>query len=83
MMSGQYGQSIDFDSEKYSLEDNSDNNGRLKDMSKHSPFIEFECKYKKIPERLYTHKAKKIAAERLAFMEQFFKRLKDELKGNC
>lgn len=83
MMSGQYGQSIDFDSENYSLEDNSDNNGRLKDMSKHSPFIEFECKYKKIPGRLYTPKAKEIAVERLAFMEQYFKRLKDELKGNC
>ncbi len=83
MMSGQYGQSIDFDSKKYSLEDNSDNNGRLKDMSKHSPFIEFECKYKKIPERLHTKKAKEIATERLVFMEQFFKRLKDELKGNC
>jgi len=82
MMSGQYGQSLDFDSENYSLEKNSDNNGRLKDMSKHSPFIEFECKYKKIPARLHTKKAKEIAAERLAFMEQFFKRLRNELKGN-
>lgn len=81
MMSGQYGQSIDFDFENYSLEDNSNTNGRLKDMSKHSPFIEFECKYRKIPDRLYTARAKEIAAERLAFMDDFFKRLKDELGG--
>lgn len=83
MMSGQYGQSIDFDFENYSLEDNSNTNGRLKDMSKHSPFIEFECKYKKIPDRLYTYKAKEIAAERLAFMDDFFKKLKDELRGRA
>lgn len=81
MMSGQYGQSIDFDFETYSLDDNSNSNGRLKDMSKHSPFIEFECKYKKIPDRLYTDKAKEIAAERLAFMDDFFNKLKDELRG--
>ena len=81
MMSGQYGQSLDFDFENYSLEENSNNNGRLKDMSKHSPFIEFECKYRKIPERLHTEKARVIAVERLAFMDNFFKRLKDELRG--
>ena len=83
MMSGQYGQSLDFNSENYSLENNSDSNGRLKDMSKHSPFIEFEFKYRKIPDRLYTDKAKEIAAERLAFMADFFARLKAELRGQA
>ena len=83
MMSGQYGQSLDFDFEKYSLKENSDDNGRLKDMSRHSPFIEYECKYKKIPDKLYTDRAKEIAAERLAFMNNFFKRLKDELRGRA
>lgn len=83
MMSGQYGQSIDFDFENYSLDDNSNDNGRLKDMSKHSPFIEFECKYKKIPDRLFTNKAKEIATERLAFMDDFFKKLKEELRGRA
>jgi uncharacterized protein len=83
MMSGQYGQSLDFNSEEYSLKGNSDANGRLKDMSKHSPFVEFECKYKKIPDRLYTEKAKEIARERLAFMDAFFIKLKDELRGKA
>jgi uncharacterized protein len=80
MMSGQYGQSLDFDYKKYSLESNSEGNGRLKDMSKHSPFIEYECKYKLIPERLYTDKAREIAVKRLEFMDGFFRRLEDELK---
>jgi uncharacterized protein len=54
---------------------------QLKDISKHSPNLEFELKLKHIPERLYTRKAKEIAEQRLAFMEEFFNRLKAEVKG--
>jgi uncharacterized protein len=54
---------------------------QLKDISKHSPNLEFELKLKHIPERLYTRKAKEIAEQRLVFMEEFFNRLKAEVKG--
>lgn len=55
--------------------------GKVKDLSKHSPNLEFEIKLKKIPNRLYTEKAKQIAEERYRFMEEFFQRLKMEIKG--
>ena len=55
-------------------------NGRIKDKTKHSPFIEFELKLKRLPGRLHTRKARKIANERLKYMELFFKRLKKEIK---
>lgn len=55
--------------------------GRIKDLSKHAPNIEYETKLKRIPDRLYTPKAREIGQERLAFMEQFFYRLKREIKG--
>ena len=56
-------------------------NGRIKDKSKHNPFFEFEIKLKRLPERLYTRKAKKIAKERLAYMRSFFNKIKKEIKG--
>ncbi len=55
--------------------------GRIKDVSKHAPNLEFETKFKHIPERLYTQKAREIAKERMEFMERFFERLKREIKG--
>lgn len=56
-------------------------NGRIKDKSKHNPFFEFELKLKRLPRRLYTLKAKKIARERLFYMASFFGRLKKEVAG--
>jgi len=56
-------------------------NGKVRDLSKHSPNLEFEIKLKKIPSRLYTEKAKQIAEERHKFMVEFFERLKMEIKG--
>jgi len=38
-------------------------------------------KFKHIPEKLYTKKAKEIAKQRFKFMKQFFKRLKREING--
>lgn len=60
---------------------NTSENGRLKDVSKYSPFIEYELKFKKIPEKLYTKKAKEIGKDRLAFMDLFFKKLDLEIEG--
>ncbi len=82
MLASQFGQSI---SKSESLEDylkeNTSENGRLKDVSKHTPFIEFQVKFKKIPQKLYTKKAKEIGVDRLNYMEEFFKRLNLEIDG--
>lgn len=83
MMVGQYGGKLYEDltvyreSEENLLETSKFNNI----IDKHSPNIEFEIKYKKVPESLYTKKAKEIAAERKKFMEKFFETLEDEVHG--
>ncbi len=56
--------------------------GRIKDISKHSVNIEYETKFKKIPDRLFTKSAKEIATKRLLFMNVFFEKLKNEIKGD-
>ncbi|MCD6426848.1 MAG: HD domain-containing protein [Caldisericaceae bacterium] len=58
-------------------------NGRIKDISKHSVNIEYETKFKKIPGRLFTETARKIAKDRLEFMAQYFGRLKKEIEGEA
>lgn len=82
MLSGQYGQRLVLNNsiDNY-LATNTAENERIKDNSKHTPFIEYEVKYKKIPDKLYTKKAKEIGNERLEFMEEFFNRLKLEVEG--
>lgn len=77
MLAGQFGQSLSNDY----ISENTTENGRLKDVSKHSPIIEYEVKLKKIPSRLYTRKAKEIGSDRLEFMDEFFKRLRFEIDG--
>lgn len=82
MFAGQHGQQMHIDSslEEY-LEKNISNNGRLKVSDKHSPFIEYQVKFKKVPDKLYTKTAKRIAKERLHFMDIFFTRIEDEIAG--
>lgn len=53
--------------------------GRIKDKSKHALNMEFEIKLKRIPERLFTKKAKELAKKRAQFMDQFFEQLKKEV----
>jgi len=82
MLAGQYGQRlIASESLNDYLNDNTALNGRLKDVSKHTPFIEYEVKFKRIPDKLYTEKAKEIGKERLTYMGDYFKRLKLEIEG--
>lgn len=83
MMAGQFGQRLTIGDERLEeyLKSNTVENGRVKDVSKHTPFIEYELKFKKIPGKLYTNKAKEIGEERLKFTEQYFDRLKLELQG--
>lgn len=82
MLAGQFGQSLRENGQinEY-LGSNSVDNGRLKDVSQHSPFIEYEIKFKKIPSKLYTEKAKAIGLERLKYMDEYFGRLKCEING--
>lgn len=85
MIAGQYGQKIysDISIQEY-LKDNvvgEKADGRVRDISKHTPDLEFELKFKHILERLYTQKAREIAKERVQFMENFFEKLKREIKG--
>jgi len=85
MMAGHYNQKIysNIPIEKY-LKDNvfgGKAEGGLKDVSKHTPNIEYELKLEHIAERLYTPKAKAMSKERLRFMENFFERLKMEIYG--
>ena len=53
--------------------------GRIKDKSKHALNMEFEIKLKRIPERLFTKKAKELAKKRAQFMDQFFEQLEKEV----
>ncbi|MBS4536505.1 HD domain-containing protein [Clostridium sp. D2Q-14] len=82
MLAGQHGQRIYINKPiKEYMENNTVENGRLKDISKHSPMIEYEFKFKNIPKKLNTKKAKKLAKARIEFMDSFFKRLKFEIEG--
>jgi uncharacterized protein len=85
MIAGEYGQKIysDVSIEDY-LKDNvvgEKADGRVRNISEHTPNLEFELKFKRIPERLYTQKAREIAKKRLQLMEKFFEKLKREIKG--
>jgi uncharacterized protein len=56
--------------------------GRIKEELKHTPNLEFETKMRHISEKLYTDKARKIAKQRVRFMEKFFDRIRNEIVGN-
>lgn len=82
MLAGQHGERIyqEVPMAEY-LQENVGPNGRIKDASKHTANLEFELKLKKIPERLFTPKAREIARDRIAYMEAFFGTLEKEIHG--
>ncbi|HWQ21799.1 MAG TPA: HD domain-containing protein [Clostridia bacterium] len=55
--------------------------GRIRVLSEHTPNLEFEIAFKRIPDRLFTPQAHSVAVDRLAVMQTFFDRLKAELDG--
>jgi uncharacterized protein len=85
MIAGQYGQRIFSDApvEEYTKNNLADGKpiGRIKDVSQHAPNLEFETKFRYIPNRLHTGKAKEIAKDRMRFMVKFFERLQREIQG--
>lgn len=82
MLAGQHGEKMykNILLEEY-VRENIGPNGRIKDASKHTANLEFELKLKKIPDRLFTEKAKEIANKRIEYMEEFFKTLQQEING--
>ncbi len=82
MLAGEYEEVLyrDIDLERYA-EENIKENGRVKEIRKHAPNLEYEMKLKKIVSNLHTQNAKEIAEERQKFMETFFDRLKKEIEG--
>ena len=56
-------------------------NGRIIDLQKHSPNLEFETKFKRVLERVHTKKGKELALERIEYVKNFFERLKKEISG--
>lgn len=82
MMVAQYGSKLYEDISQYKqTENNLIESSKLNNILKHPPNIEFEIKFKRMPENLYTKKAKEIAEERKKYMESFFERLREEVKG--
>ncbi len=84
MIAGQYSEKIYSDT---SISDYIQNNlvggklnGRIKDLTKTAPNIEFETKFKHIPDKLYTKRARKMAKKKIRFMKDFFRKLKGECK---
>lgn len=82
MVAGQHGERLfrDIPLGEY-IQKNIGENGRIKDNSQHAINLEYELKLKKIPERLYTQKAKEISLGRIAYMEDFFDTLRGEIDG--
>ena len=82
MLAGQFGQSLSTNQNlKKDISQNTSDNGRIKDVSEHSAFMEYEFKFKKIPDKLHTKKAKEIGFSRLKIMDEFFNRLSMEIEG--
>ncbi len=72
MLAGQFGQRLTFDDSLNDyLKSNTVENGRLKDVSRHTPFIEYEVKFKKIPDRLYTERQEKLGKKELNLWKNF------------
>jgi uncharacterized protein len=82
---GMYKQKIyrDIDIDEYIKEnlEGAKRNGKIIDLRKHSPNLEFETKFKYIPQKLYTKRGRELAKERIKYMQEFFERLKREING--
>lgn len=79
MLGGKHGQSLTM---VEPVEGNTIENGRIKDLDKHSPIIEYELKLKKIHSKLFTDRAKEIGLKRSKYMDEYFELLKSELNNN-
>jgi uncharacterized protein len=85
MVAGQYGQSIysEASMDEYLRENivSGMPGGRIKDISRHTPNIEYKIKLRHVPTKIQTERAKELIRERSAFMDEFFERLRREIIG--
>ena len=86
MIAGEYNQKIYNDTDiseyiKTNLEGQKAS-GKIKDISLHSPNIEFLTKDINIPNTMFTKTGKRLARNRIKKMQKFFDNLKDEINGN-
>lgn len=84
IIAGRYGQQIHTraNMKKYIQENLVDGmvNGKIIDVAKHTPNLEYDFKYKNLPKMLYTRKARELAKNRVDFMAEFFIRLNKEIR---
>ena len=86
MIAGEYNQKIYNDTDiseyiKTNLEGQKAS-GKIKDISLHSPNIEFLTKDINIPNTMFTKTGKRLARNRIKKRQKFFDNLKDEINGN-
>jgi uncharacterized protein len=85
IIAGQYGQRIysDVPMDGYTRENlvGGTPGGRIRDISKHAPNLEYDIKLKHVPSRIHTERARELIRERSAFMDEFFVRLRREITG--
>jgi uncharacterized protein len=85
IIAGQYGQRIYSDTpmDEYARENlvGGTPGGRIKDISNHTPNLEYDIKLKHVPSRILTERARELIRERSAFMDEFFERLRREIAG--
>ncbi len=55
--------------------------GKIKDMKKHAPNLEFMIKSLNVPDRMFTQTGKEIATQRAKRMQQFFDDMQQEISG--
>jgi uncharacterized protein len=55
--------------------------GTIIDYAQHSSNLEYELSLKQVAKRMYTETGKRLARERAVFMDEFYSRLGNELKG--
>jgi len=77
MISGKYGQRLKIDKLK---NENVSENGRIRDLAKHNPLIEYKYKMKKIPDKMYLDISRKIGQEKFNFTKLFFETLEMEME---
>lgn len=80
MFAQSMGQNVDSieDVEEYK-KINMTENGQLIEISRHSPMMEYELKFKHVIDKMFTETGKSMARERLDDMDQFFIKFKNEL----
>ncbi len=55
--------------------------GTIIDFALHSSNLEYELSLRTVPSRMCTETGRRLAKERAAFMDEFYKRLGEELRG--